>query len=393
MRMHVCDYDARASAFVTALRLLRSAVPSTVCRWEFLFFFGLHLLACLLFMWGKVPGFQHNSKASKVAWNQVQVITTVTVFVEVFYTQACFKRYLMLYSLCRQLLLQVSSACFNLRLHLMLARPKHVRLSARYLFAGVLMFFQDTNAERQVDTMHDLLEKAGYSLTRVEERNFLAQLDGPERCIVVIAWATEVWRLGAQQAGVPANIQMSLATEFSEILETMHLLKTSLKLMVPFPYFHILNLMVSVNLVLWAYCMAASMSYTSIFTYLLAEIVFMGMLVLASEMADPFGEDKVDFPLADWLRETVEFSIKLLEYKREIKLRNPRALGMSTSLSHAKGRLENLSHLAETGDCKGRTDDLAVHRFFREAFTPDELLAEARETEQETEDDADDDDD
>merc|ERR1719198_1727855 len=35
--------------------------------------------------------------------------------------------------------------------------------------------------------------------------------------------------------------------------------------------------------------------------YLFAELIFIGMVELSSQLSDPFGQDEVDFPINDWL--------------------------------------------------------------------------------------------
>lgn len=398
VRIHACDYDARASAIITTLRLLRSILPATIFQCDFGVFFGLHIFAWLLFYWGRVPGFQHNGKELGLLWKQVQGLSTITIFLTVFYLQACFKRYILLYRLCRELLVKVTTACFHLRLHLVVPKPGHVRLSVRYLLSGVLLYFQDENCRwhRQVDTIHEVLEKAGYSLTRVEERDFFATLKGSERYLVAISWAVELCRLGAQEADLPANITMDLVTKMYDVCEAMQVLSSSSKVaLVPFQYFQMLNLVLCVSLLMWAYCMAATMSYSSIVLYPLCETLFMGMRVLASQLADPFGSDMVDFPLADWLYERLEDTIMITEYRRNIRLRDPRALNVSDSLYNASFMLETLAKRQSAESRKQDSPntpgaDLAEHRSFEDAFTPEEKKTEKTENEQEV-DEGDDD--
>jgi len=42
--------------------------------------------------------------------------------------------------------------------------------------------------------------------------------------------------------------------------------------------------------------------------------VFLGLLELSSALADPFGDDDIDFPVSNWLRSSIERAEILLEY-------------------------------------------------------------------------------
>merc|ERR1712014_29603 len=82
---------------------------------------------------------------------------------------------------------------------------------------------------------------------------------------------------------------------------------------VPFHYFHILNIMVIINVSLWCYKMATTLSVFSPFTSMMAELIFLGMMELASKLSNPFGNDDVDFPAYTWLEEFIDTAFKLME--------------------------------------------------------------------------------
>merc|ERR1712194_671806 len=50
------------------------------------------------------------------------------------------------------------------------------------------------------------------------------------------------------------------------------------------------------------------------FVFFMAQLIFMGMMELASQLADPFGDDEVDFPIKKWLGHFFESAAVLLEY-------------------------------------------------------------------------------
>lgn len=83
---------------------------------------------------------------------------------------------------------------------------------------------------------------------------------------------------------------------------------------VPFQYFHLLNMMVCVNVSFWAYAMAMTKSLLAPVCFFFAALIFIGMLELAKLFSDPFGDDEVDFPVHIWLQKFLENQSAFVEY-------------------------------------------------------------------------------
>jgi len=132
---------------------------------------------------------------------------------------------------------------------------------------------------------------------------------------MVIEWCTEVWLLGSKKAGLAANVQKSVIDKIYKTYTTMRLLADTLGLPIPFQYYHLLCLMVSVCVLCWAIVMGTSHSVSGLPVFFVAELIFMGMIQLASQLADPFGEDAVDFPLRVWIVDCFGACERLLEYE------------------------------------------------------------------------------
>lgn len=71
---------------------------------------------------------------------------------------------------------------------------------------------------------------------------------------------------------------------------------------IPFQYFHLLSMMIIINLGLWAFAMGLTASWFAPVVYVFCSGTFIGMLQLASQLSDPFGNDAVDFDLHGWIR-------------------------------------------------------------------------------------------
>merc|ERR1719305_1239636 len=74
-----------------------------------------------------------------------------------------------------------------------------------------------------------------------------------------------------------------------------------LDLPMPFQYFHIMNLMLMLNLLLWAYALGCQDSYFAPIIYMFVQLMFQGIRELSTALSDPFGDDEVDFPITQWM--------------------------------------------------------------------------------------------
>merc|ERR1740138_976866 len=68
-------------------------------------------------------------------------------------------------------------------------------------------------------------------------------------------------------------------------------------------YFHIMNLMMMLNLILWAYAFALEPSHFASPIFVFVAAIFMGIRELSVALADPYGDDAADFPINDWMNQ------------------------------------------------------------------------------------------
>ena len=75
-----------------------------------------------------------------------------------------------------------------------------------------------------------------------------------------------------------------------------------LKEPVPFPYFHLLNMMLIIQLGLTAYALATKVIWQfGVIMMLIISLVLLGMRGLAVQLSNPFGDDSVDFNLESFM--------------------------------------------------------------------------------------------
>merc|ERR1712224_1036615 len=75
----------------------------------------------------------------------------------------------------------------------------------------------------------------------------------------------------------------------------------TLDLPMPFQYFHIMNLMLMLNLFLWAYSLGCQDSWFAPVIYMFVQLMFQGLRELSTALSDPYGSDEVDFQINDWV--------------------------------------------------------------------------------------------
>ena len=75
------------------------------------------------------------------------------------------------------------------------------------------------------------------------------------------------------------------------------------KLQVPFPYFHAVTFMLSINLIIVAYALIFFDTYMSVPCFFITCLVMQGLKECAVALSDPFGGDDVDFDTASFMQQ------------------------------------------------------------------------------------------
>jgi len=312
------QYDPSEGRLQTAFRLRHTVIPHTLGRIEFWLFFGLQVGLYLVYRVGilkHIPGFENTSRAQKLDWGEVKITCAFTVFFEVFYTNVCYHRYVDFYAKSRTLFLDLLLVVFDLRIHLKNSHPLHTRLAYRYFLCSLNMFWEQVNEMRQVESLKESNAHFKKMLMTEEEESFLERIHPEHRFMVVLHWSMDVFILAHGDAKLPANVGKMVLDKMQKGYYLMCGLLDELYFPIPFPYFHLLNLMVCVNLILLAICMGLAGSHLEVVVYFIADLIFLGMMELAAQLEDPFGEDEVDFPVAYWLRSFFQRAELILEYQ------------------------------------------------------------------------------
>lgn len=309
------SYDPNAPYLATAFRLRYTVVPTVLARYEFWGFMCLHLAVGVAYRMGYLEGAKEENNLLYLNWNDMKVISAITTFFEVFYTNQSFGRYKKLYMEIRKMLGALCDFCFELRLYISDVSHQHTRLASRYFLASVILFVYEMNGEVTEKQWSELLRQG---LVMPQERSYLDKFHKRQRSLLMLHWSAKVTAGGhslTKGTKTPNNVLKAMIMKLVSVRMLQQGIVDALSLPMPFQYFHLLNMMIVVNLLLWAYAFGVTDSVFAPVVYFFCALIFMGMMELANQLSDPFGDDDVDFPLNDWISEFIETCVSVLEYR------------------------------------------------------------------------------
>eukprot|EP00746_Dinoflagellata_sp_MGD_P018556 gnl/MRDRNA2_/MRDRNA2_14302_c0_seq1.p1 gnl/MRDRNA2_/MRDRNA2_14302_c0~~gnl/MRDRNA2_/MRDRNA2_14302_c0_seq1.p1 ORF type:complete len:387 (-),score=38.97 gnl/MRDRNA2_/MRDRNA2_14302_c0_seq1:108-1268(-) len=307
----VVTYDPNEGIFSVAFRLSNTVVPLCYRRVEFWFFLTLHAVIVVLRETGNLPRqFEDQDGHYGMPWKIAAILTGLLTFCIVFYTNLSFLRYDELYTLTRLLEVLAQNYAAELRLRLPGQKPCQ-RLALRYLLSSHVLFLFFQTGKASTELKRNLEELAHHSLLTRDESKFLLEYRG-DPAFLLLHWCLESSREGLLILEQGKDLHRFTGHAF-RYRNTQCQIQDTIELMMPFQYFHITSLMLAINLILWAYGMGCTESYLSTIIFFFALLIFMGMKELSDAFSDPFGEDEVDFPVFQWLNETLQSTVALLE--------------------------------------------------------------------------------
>lgn len=320
-------YDSSAGMLATAIRFNGTVLPAVLARSDFWLMFIFHLGLCVAYRTGYLDRWEKQmgqENALSIDWTEVKVITAMTTFFEVFYSNQCFERYHLLYKESRDIIGNTYDIIINIRYYLYHKEPLHLHLASRFLLCAVVLgFYCHVGGAVSEEEWERLLDMG---LLRVQEKKYLSQYANQQHTMLLLYWSGDVTREGMENCKVPLSCLKSVTDAILVLRNEQQDLMDIMDLPIPFPYYHLLNVMVLMNLMLWGYAMAISESAFGSVIYVMAAMIFLGMMDLGNQLSDPFGEDEVDFPLDEWLNDVMVTSDVIL---------NGRYYGNETSWAEA----------------------------------------------------------
>jgi hypothetical protein len=194
----------------------------------------------------------------------MKIISSITTFFEVFYTNQCYRRYLHLYGLTRKMLGTAYDACFAMRLYIRHSSDDpsalYDRIASRWVVVSLLVFVFELKMEEPAGE-GEWLKLKRMGLVRDEEVEFLRNLTADQRLLVMLHACADVCKTGLRMVGAPPNYIKDITTKLLAYREAQQQVTNTIELPVPFEYFHLLTMMVMINCSVWAYYMGVTDSY------------------------------------------------------------------------------------------------------------------------------------
>jgi len=262
-----------------------------------------------------------------VDWKASGAFQYFTTFFLTFYNGNCYARYQLLYTNCCELM--DAALLFVREMTICFKEPeawKHRLQATKWLLAGVDLFFMGVCGNKL--SMKEWSEVVKKGLLTKPEAQLLLKYPGPEVVPILMTWcmiavmdALELpcfherkdpsWYLPRIQK--IAHLHNRLDLILSKLMTAYRVISETMALPIPFAYWHLMNLVFSLNFLLLALILASFEHWLTIVPYSMALMTFMGLREVSNQLADPFGDDIVDFPLAKYLDYTFDHSICLLQ--------------------------------------------------------------------------------
>jgi len=308
------EYDTSHGIVYVATHFAGTIIPHVLRTWDFWVITLFHVLMVLGYYTGflsKAVGEDFGAPHTlfSINWTDINVISAMTIYFEIFYTNHCFARYVMLYNLACRIVGLNYNLIVQLRTLMGTNGYGYSKLAVRFALVATFLNFYEVHhgiamTGRQWQSLLD------YGLLKRSEMDELVGLGGRQRSNILLLWAAEVAKEGLHRSDPPpvGNAMVQVKDCVIKMRHEHEHLLAAAALPVPFQYYHLLNSMVLFNLFLWAYAMAICESCWASLVYVGCTLIFLGCLQLADMLSDPFGDDEVDFPVDAWLEHLLKAS-------------------------------------------------------------------------------------
>ena len=293
-------YDASELNEISVLMRWRGTIMAMVLTRPVIWILvGIHYLFLHLHL-------ETDIEMPKLPWPIVTVPTALLTFFLVFYSGNCFARYYALYGKCMAMNGAVMSWVGLCRVFFNSASSETLWNLSRHMLASVyVQYFAlggDASDGGKLITETEWAIIMRNRMLSEHERQQVAAYAG-FKPFLLQCWALQTVNehlasdaKRAAGAGIgPFQAQaFALRQDCSDVVNT-------LAQPVPFPYFHVVTFMLSINLVLVAYALIFFNTYVSVPCYFVTCLVMQGLKEVAVALSDPFGGDDVDFPTHEYM--------------------------------------------------------------------------------------------
>ena len=289
-----CDDFNELTAF---FRWRGTVFPAVLCRPPI---WGLTLIHCVFLYlhmrvevdWGMIVKGTPPDDVSKVS-------TTFLVFFLVYYSGQCYNRYYQMYQKCMAMAGDVQCWVGLARVYFPQANADILWNLSRHMVASVYFLYFELGGLAsdggRVITEAEWSVLFRSSLISESERKVLEKYRG-SRFFLMQSWAL---RLASDQCTKPDKAVGTDIRSFETYVLSLRAngsaISNLLKQPVPFPMYHMLMLMLNVNLIVTSYAMIEANTIMSVPCFFIICFVCLGLKETSVALSDPFGMDAVDF--------------------------------------------------------------------------------------------------
>eukprot|EP00239_Pterosperma_sp_CCMP1384_P009866 CAMPEP_0197861178 /NCGR_PEP_ID=MMETSP1438-20131217/37062_1 /TAXON_ID=1461541 /ORGANISM="Pterosperma sp., Strain CCMP1384" /LENGTH=381 /DNA_ID=CAMNT_0043478269 /DNA_START=114 /DNA_END=1259 /DNA_ORIENTATION=- len=225
------------------------------------------------------------------------IIASFLTFFVVFFNSQAYNRFFQEYFLACKIRYAVNDAFFMVRLHA--DDPKIVFNVFRMMHAAVYLGFTNLSQNKELigfeESMHRRLIKLKLLTDRESMRLYsMAHSDPATECLL---WAMRELREVLDEKQISVPIYRAIENHIMQIRKHFDEIRSYNEQPVPFVYYHLVNIVVELYLVVVCYAATFVTPFYSIIGYVGTLVGLLGLREAAACLADPLGLDETDIPV------------------------------------------------------------------------------------------------
>jgi len=312
-------YDPKQSGIKSLFQWAGTCLQMVLTQKEFHLYilWNLFLTAACIYA---VP----DDKVDQFNWDAASIMQYVMTFFVTFYNDMCFARYDRLYpevvSFSEGVIDMVQELQVNLHWPALTA---HRIAASKYLLSVTYLHFMlICGGKLDQDNWNELINKG---LLTQQETLLLAGYPGGQVSIVLITWVFFIlrdamiqdcmWRKNNNANDVSqqtVHIYNRFVKHVVNMEKSCNQIGYTLGNPIPFSYYHLMNFILLFNIMLLSTFSALYKSYASVLPFGIALLVYMGLREVSCALAEPFGEDPVDFSVQYIIRNCFDRAVCML---------------------------------------------------------------------------------
>lgn len=303
------------------MRIASTVIPLVIDGPEFWALCLLNITVCILRHSGV---FHPDAYHVNLPWGLTSATGSLMTFFVCFYNKHVFERYNTVYDLTKfmeECCLQIISS-----IRVNVADKEVQRKVTKLLFVSILMFYYERTGTCTEEEAHEGSKVSKHEYAQMRKIDLLDDLEikAMQRfckrykedampSLLLQQWCMQLMRRATPEPTTRDDLLIGFDDKVYELRGAMSDVSNIMDLPMPFQYFHIMNMMLVLNLVLWAYALGCQDSYFAPAIYMFVQMMFQGIRELSTALSDPFGDDEVDFDINSWMKSLYTRILGLLE--------------------------------------------------------------------------------